>query len=173
MMPARAVSDERWREWMVALGARVRHLRELVGLSQEQLARQAGVSQGAISRLEMGRGLNTPLLGALKVYGGLATALREVEPALLTDDARALVAQLQAPHMPAEETDAPASVSFLVVPEFEEVVRLCSRVPGARRAAFVKVVQAVASVLCGAGEDAAGCGTDEAKSDPARPATSR
>jgi hypothetical protein len=83
------------------------------------------------------------------------------------------LAQLQALHLPGEETDVPASVSILVVPEFEEVVRLCSRVPGARRAAFVKVVQAVASVLCGDDEDAAGCGPDEAKSDPARPATSR
>ena len=151
----RTATDQRWRDWMIALGARVRHLRELVGLSQEQLAKQVGVSQGAISRLEMGRGMNTPLLLALRVYAGLTTALREVDPLLLTADARALIAQFEALQLPGEEDTStqPAAYSLLVVPEFEQVVRLCSRVPAVRRVAFVKVVQALAAALCGAEEE--------------------
>src|SRR5437016_13311189 len=97
---------------MVALGARERHLRELVGVSQEQLAKQVGVSQGAISRLEMGRGMNTPLLLALRVYGGLAGALRGIDPLLLNDDARTLIAQLDALGLPAEENGSPPGTAF-------------------------------------------------------------
>jgi transcriptional regulator with XRE-family HTH domain len=151
----RSATDQRWRDWMIALGARVRHLRELVGLSQEQLAKQVGVSQGAISRLEMGRGMNTPLLLALRVYAGLASALREIDTVLLTDDARALIAQLEALQLPGEEAGStpPAAYSLLVVPEFEQVVRLCSRVPTVRRLAFVKVVRALAAALCGTEEE--------------------
>jgi transcriptional regulator with XRE-family HTH domain len=153
----RAATDQRWRDWMIALGARVRHLRELVGLSQEQLAKQVGVSQGAISRLEMGRGMNTPLLLALRVYAGLTNALREVDPVLLTEDARTLIAQFEALQLPGDDATAipPAAYSLLVVPEFEQVVRLCSRVPAVRRVAFVKVVQALAAALCGAEEEPA------------------
>jgi len=148
-------TDRRWRDWMVALGARVRHLRELVGLSQEQLAKQVGVSQDAISRLEVGRGLNTPLQLALKVYGGLATALRGIDPFLLTEDARALIAQLEALRLPGvdDASTQGAAFSLLVVPEFERVVRLCNKVPAVRRAAFVKVVQALATALCGNGDE--------------------
>lgn len=157
-MMMRTATDQRWRDWMIALGVRVRHLRELVGLSQEQLARQVGVSQGAISRLEMGRGMNTPLLLALRVYAGLTSAMRGIDPLLLTEDARALIAQLEALQLPAGEAAAtqPAASSLLVVPEFEQVVRMCSRVPAVRRAAFVKVVQALASALCGTDEELAG-----------------
>jgi DNA-binding transcriptional regulator YiaG len=44
-----------WERWMTGMGLYTRRLRELVGrLSQEQLARLAGVGQGAVSRLEMG-----------------------------------------------------------------------------------------------------------------------
>jgi transcriptional regulator with XRE-family HTH domain len=151
----RVAMDQRWRDWMVALGVRVRHLRELVGLSQEQLAKQVGVSQGAISRLEMGRGMNTPLLLALRVYAGLTSALREIDPLLLTEDARTLIAQLEALQLPGAEAGAtpPAASSLLVVPEFEHVVRLCSKVPAVRRIAFVKVVQALAAALCGVEEE--------------------
>ena len=41
-----------WVEWMRALGRRARHVREFLGLTQDELGRMAGVSQGAISRLE-------------------------------------------------------------------------------------------------------------------------
>ena len=36
-----------WVEWMRALGRRARHVREFLGLTQDELGRMAGVSQGA------------------------------------------------------------------------------------------------------------------------------
>ena len=60
-----------WERWMVGMGLYTRRLRELVGLSQEQLARLAGVSQGAVSRLEMGRAVHTPLIVVMKVNAAM------------------------------------------------------------------------------------------------------
>src|SRR5262245_49212375 len=59
--------DVEWGEWMRAFGRQERRVREFLGLSQDQLARLAGVSQGAVSRLEAGRGLATPLLVVMKI----------------------------------------------------------------------------------------------------------
>ena len=46
--------------------------------------------------------------------------------------------------------------------EFEQIVRLCSRVPAVRRLAFVKAVQALAAALCGTEEE-------QAAAEPVRP----
>ncbi len=67
-----------WRAWMQDLGRKVRQTREAMGLSQSELAAAAGVSQGAISRLETGRGLATPLLVVLKTALALLDAGRRV-----------------------------------------------------------------------------------------------
>src|ERR1043165_8224763 len=77
-----------WREWIRAFGRQERRVREFLGLSQEQLARLAGVSQGAVSRLEAGRGLATPMLVILKINLALRRALRDVDPSLLNDELR-------------------------------------------------------------------------------------
>src|SRR4029077_11610448 len=60
-----------WGRWMRGLGEQVLRARDLLGLSQDQLARIAGVSQGAVSRLEHGRGLATPLLVVSKIAAAL------------------------------------------------------------------------------------------------------
>src|SRR5262245_27726772 len=73
---------------MRAFGRQERRVREFLGLSQDQLARLAGVSQGAVSRLEGGRGLATPMLVVLKISLAMRRALLEVDPALLNDDLR-------------------------------------------------------------------------------------
>jgi transcriptional regulator with XRE-family HTH domain len=80
-----------WARWMRGLGEQVLRAREFVGLSQEQLARVAGVSQGAVSRLENGKGLATPLLVVTKICGALRTALSHVDPAILSPEARRIV----------------------------------------------------------------------------------
>lgn len=54
------------------LGRWVRNTRTLLGLSQETLASLAHTSQGAISRLEAGRSLDTPLMTYVKVVGALS-----------------------------------------------------------------------------------------------------
>ena len=80
-----------WAQWMRELGSRIRHVREFVGLSQEQLARLAGVSQGAVSRLEAGRGLATPLLVLMKINVPLVSALRRLDPSILNDELRRML----------------------------------------------------------------------------------
>src|SRR5206468_4806745 len=77
-----------WRGWMQDLGRRNRRLRDFLGLSQEHVARLAGVSQGAVSRLETARGLATPLLIVLKINAALMRELRRVDPSFLSADPR-------------------------------------------------------------------------------------
>jgi transcriptional regulator with XRE-family HTH domain len=81
-----------WAAWIRGLGRHVRRVREFLGLSQEQVARMAGVSQGAVSRLEAGRGLATPLLVVMKITAAMRRAVATIDPALLSDDARRLFA---------------------------------------------------------------------------------
>src|SRR5262245_38461330 len=80
-----------WERWIVAMGLYTRRLRELVGLSQEQLARRAGVSQGAVSRLEMGRAVHTPLVVVMKVNAAMRSALSALDPALLSKETKRLM----------------------------------------------------------------------------------
>jgi transcriptional regulator with XRE-family HTH domain len=80
-----------WSDWMRDLGHETRRLREFLGLSQERLAKAAGVSQGAVSRLEAGRALRTPLLVAVRIRLVLIEGLRARDTTLLSDDVRWLV----------------------------------------------------------------------------------
>jgi predicted transcriptional regulator len=62
------------REWMQNLGRQVRRTREYLGLTQQELERRAGVSQGAVSRFEGGRALSTPFLAIVRLNVALARA---------------------------------------------------------------------------------------------------
>ena len=93
--PSRATVEAGWRKWMVAFGRHLRRVRELLGLSQEELARLAGVSQGAVSRFESGRGLNTPFLLILRVNMALARRLRGIDPGVLSADARRFLSHME------------------------------------------------------------------------------
>src|SRR5437867_10412256 len=77
-----------WPARMRDLGRELRRVREFLGLSQDQVARLAGVSQGAVSRLEAGRGLATPMVIVFKVHQVLAKGLGAFDPALLDDQIR-------------------------------------------------------------------------------------
>jgi len=50
----------------------------------------AGVSQGAVSRLEAGRAVATPFLVVANIHGALETALESAEPATVSADLRLL-----------------------------------------------------------------------------------
>ena len=65
-----------WSAWMRAFGEQHRRVRTFLGLSQDELARLAGVSQGAVSRLETGRGLSTPWAVVQKINLVFERALR-------------------------------------------------------------------------------------------------
>src|SRR5258705_13029788 len=84
-------SNQDWREWMRGLGRQARRIREFLGLSQAQIARAGGVSQGAVSRLEGGRGLATPLLVVVKLNVAMRRALATYAPDVLSPEARAIL----------------------------------------------------------------------------------
>src|SRR5262249_33175010 len=67
-------------DWMRSLGRQIRRTREFLHLSQETLAATAGISQGAMSRLETGRGIGTPLVVVLRVQLVLTGLLSDVDP---------------------------------------------------------------------------------------------
>jgi transcriptional regulator with XRE-family HTH domain len=79
---------------MQGLGRRMRRAREAIGISQADLARAAGVSQGAISRLETGRGLATPLLVVLKTAIGIREAGRRIAPEAMPEEGAMLLESL-------------------------------------------------------------------------------
>jgi DNA-binding XRE family transcriptional regulator len=75
--PRRPKTDvARWRDVMKLLGYHVRRLRDFLQLSQAELAQRAGVSQGAISRVESGRHLDTPLVTYARVPSPVSPELR-------------------------------------------------------------------------------------------------
>src|SRR5262249_2974919 len=106
-----------WRQWITDFGAHVRRVREFLGLSQEQVARAAGVSQGAVSRFEGGRGLSPPFVGIMKSQLGLAHALKQLEPDLLTDEVRRFMKRPEVLKLP----DDPGSPVNPVGPHFRKL----------------------------------------------------
>lgn len=140
-----------WPRWMRGLGRRTLRVREFLGMSQEELARMAGVSQGAVSRLENGRGLSTPLLVVMKVSAALHVSLTRLDPATLTPDARKIAAMR--PYLPAPDggfVDHPISD-----PGAEELLRVYRSVPKRHRAQLLVVLRATAGALGGDEEEEA------------------
>jgi transcriptional regulator with XRE-family HTH domain len=136
-----------WAEWMRALGRQVRRVREFLGFSQEQLAKSAGVSQGAVSRLEAGRGLATPLLVVLRIHRTLHRALRAIEPSLLNESLR------RALELDDVLTPAPDDVRDTLPgpdPGLAEFLALYDSLPVRERQTLVSVVRATAEALAGA-----------------------
>jgi transcriptional regulator with XRE-family HTH domain len=134
---------------MHGYGRLAREMRELLGLSQEQLGRIANVSQGAVSRFERGDALSTPWIIAVKIRVALAARLRQLDPDVLTDDARRFLEQTalfglsEDPALP-PRTD---TVSLLPAPGLTGIVRAYSRLPESARAKFVAIMSAVAGAL--------------------------
>jgi transcriptional regulator with XRE-family HTH domain len=132
-----------WSGWIKGLGKQARRVREFLGLSQEQVARVAGVSQGAVSRFEGGRGLATPLLVVMKVNGALRKAVSSMDTDMLSDDARNLL--LLNERMPGWNDSAPPAITK--DPELEELVRLYRDLPERQRQRLLTVVRATAAAL--------------------------
>ena len=141
------VDEERtdWSGWMHDLGRRIRRVREFLGLSQDQVARMAGVSQGAVSRLEAGRGLATPMLVVLKVHVVLARALGQLDAGLIDDQLRNSLDLGSLARLGAAEKNG--DVPITKDPELEEIVELYHALTGRQRRTLVAVVRATARSL--------------------------
>src|SRR5262249_7085215 len=139
-------SNQDWREWMRGLGRQARRIREFLGLSQEQIARAAGVSQGAVSRLEGGRGLATPLLVVVKLNGAMRRARSTYDPELLSPEARAILDRDDL-HVP--ENGSTQFVEYPMAKDVgvDELVRLYRGLPERQREKLLAVVRATASAL--------------------------
>ena len=131
-----------WSSWIKGLGKQARRVREFVGLSQEQVARTAGVSQGAVSRFEGGRGLATPLLVVMKVNAALRSAVSIMDSEVLSEGARGLL-MLDANVPDASDASPPLTKN----PELEELVRLYHDLPERQRQRLLAVVRATAAAL--------------------------
>jgi transcriptional regulator with XRE-family HTH domain len=131
------------REWMGQVGYRLRHLRGALGLSQEEIARSAGVSQGAISRLERGLGVATPFMAVLRVVDAMASRLRGMDPTLLSESSnRWLKLQRELATMRGVSFDIPNQV--FRDDELEHVVRGFSGLVQNERAVVTAVLKALA-----------------------------
>ena len=137
-----------WKRWMVGLGQNRRRLRELLGLSQEQLAKIAGVSQGAISRLEAGRGLATPLLVVMKINVALKHALRGLDADIFSDEFRRLN-DIDERIATAQQGGGFKDVDFLKDRDLEEMIRTYQELPEGQRRTLSSVIRAVSSALKG------------------------
>ena len=141
-----------WPEWTRAHGQQVRRLRQFLGWSQEQLAQQAGVSQGAVSRLEAGRGRATPMLVVMKITLAIVRELRTMDPAILNDELRRLIR--------VEDSISPriGDIGVDLGPltkdaDLEELVRVYHALPDRQRQTFLSVVRAIAAALTPSGGD--------------------
>ena len=135
-----------WPGRMRELGRQLRRVREFLGLSQDQVARVAGVSQGAVSRLEAGRGLATPMLIVLKVHLVLARALSAFDPAMLDDQIRASLG-LGGLMAPTPDLSAADAAPITKDPDLEDMVQLYRGLSERQRRTLVAVVRATATSL--------------------------
>jgi transcriptional regulator with XRE-family HTH domain len=149
-----AAGKQTWRQWITEFGAHVRRVREFLGLSQEQVARAAGVSQGAVSRFEGGRGLSTPFVGIMKINLALAHALKQLEPDMLSDEARRFMKHLEVLKLP-DDPGSPVNPPSPNIkkwqlspnPELVKVIELYYDLPESKRQAFIAVMEATISAL--------------------------
>jgi transcriptional regulator with XRE-family HTH domain len=131
-----------WQRWMRALGEQERRIRIFLGLSQEELARLAGVSQGSVSRLESGRGLATPMLVVQRIAMVLSDALRPWLPLLNEPLRRDL--ELEPDFRPSSPAGPVPSTGD---GDLAELVALYQHVPAAQRPVLLTVLRATAGVL--------------------------
>ncbi len=153
----RKAHDDPWRKRLTELGADARQIRERLGLSQEQVARAAGVSQGAVSRFEQARGLSVPLVGMLRIHLVLAHAVKRLDPKTRTDEMKQLFRRLDVLHV-GDDPSLPAwpigrnPNGFDVASDahLARTIRDWSELPEPKRLAFVGIIEGIARAMKGA-----------------------
>jgi transcriptional regulator with XRE-family HTH domain len=133
-----------WRDMMRTIGRRVRRVRDFLGLSQEQVAALAGVSQGAVSRLEAGQALATPFVVVFGIQRALTLHLRNVDPALLDPEILRVIELTELLDAPLGGTGA---ASLTEDARLERIIHEYRAVPDSQRESLVAIVAAAADGL--------------------------
>ncbi len=133
-----------WEAWLSAFGSAVRRVRLFLGLTQQQLAQLAGVSQGSISRVERLAAAATPLLTVVRVQAALRSALAGVDPTLLSPDLRRFIEEQPDALTVSRPATGGAVVQDAVLDTVMQIVR---RIPPAQRPAFLQIVEAAAAAI--------------------------
>lgn len=151
-----------WSQWMRGLGANARRLREQIGLTQQQLADIAGVSQGAISRLELGVGLATPFLVVFRVHVALRDLFARLDPTMLSDEARKLL-DLDLRLGDGDDASRFTGMSMFADPSLTALLDVFRRIEPGRREQFLAVVESVAAAFTSAASAAPASTAAEAR----------
>lgn len=116
-------------------GDKIKRLRTSTGLTVSELARRAGLSQGYLSQIEMGRA--TPSVRALAMT---AKALNVPLPSLLGERDRALLEGTMSAPLPAYGED----------PEDAMITRLLARLDRQSKQALIMIIR---GILAARGQD--------------------
>lgn len=148
----RPATDDVWRNWMRQYGRHMRRVREFLALSQDELAQRAGVSQGAVSRFEGGRGIHTPFLVILRLNMALARALKSVDPSTLHDEVRLFLKHMEFLSLPTTPGGPPApagvdlpDIKLTADPSVEQLIRQYRALPEAQRRAVMAALGSLAA----------------------------
>lgn len=145
--------NEAWYRWMATFGTHVSMLRQFLGVSEPDLARQAGVTEGIVRRFEAGKLLDLSFIDVLRVNRALAQRLRGIDPALLAPEVQGFLQHLDFLQMPDDDgPPAPGGVSvqeFRAIedPEIEELVVRFRALGAPGRRAFLQIMRAVADAF--------------------------
>jgi transcriptional regulator with XRE-family HTH domain len=131
---------------MRGMGRYTRRLRELAGLSQEELARRARVSQGAVSRLESGRAVQTPLIVVMKINTAMRQALAALPRETWTKETVQIMNDVAARRIPVRGTGFD-EVPVTPDPLLTRMVTMFWSVPARHRAQVVAMLESMGAML--------------------------
>lgn len=130
------VLDDEWISIIKSLAQTVRELRRTLGWSQDSLARRAGTSQGAVSRIESGNTLNLPFHTVVVVSRALAVGAKSIQTPL-TPETKALL----------EFTGSTGDLTEPTDPDLTSIISLYQRMKPPQRVAFTAFFLATSKLL--------------------------
>jgi hypothetical protein len=145
--------SDAWREWMRTFGSHLLLLRGLFGLSPEQLAREAHVHPGTVTRLEDGQLVELSFIDVIRINRSLAQRMRTLDPELLTPELKGFLQHLDYLAMPDEHgPPAPGGVAvqrfqMFADPLARDLLEVFVTLPAEQRRIVVEMVRTVAREL--------------------------